>query len=321
MNEKLSFHFEGGLADEHKMNFYESARFQYAAARLLVKMSQFRKKGKFGKKISSKSNVAIQLVSHQDGSFNINVESTPEESSEDSYPNISLSDLVSLVAERVIDKIDLEENLPTVSEFDSSSSAVSVSQIEEFALEVISENTRLADVPRPARQSVRRRVAEITREGLLSDNSNNIERIDFATRQKLVAMSAPLIVEMGTALRKSADTVEVFSSNRGKAESILYLDQSITSQIETSVVDDTITAILCDIVQFNKDNGWGKMRIEDGALLVSFNIPFDLLPQIKQKFIDTMKDDQVYLQVYFVRDRAEEVKRLIVVGILPTPRE
>jgi hypothetical protein len=32
-----------------------------------------------------------------------------------------------------------------------------------------------------------------------------------------------------------------------------------------------------------------------------------------------MKKDQVYLQTYFVRDRAGDVIRLIVAGILPTP--
>lgn len=74
MAERLTFHFEGALADEHKMNFYESARFQYAAARLMVKLAQFRRTGKFVKKISTRSNVGVQLVSQADGSFNINIE-------------------------------------------------------------------------------------------------------------------------------------------------------------------------------------------------------------------------------------------------------
>jgi hypothetical protein len=50
MPETLTFHFEGALADSHRMNFYESARFQYAAARLMVKLAQFRQRGRFVKK-------------------------------------------------------------------------------------------------------------------------------------------------------------------------------------------------------------------------------------------------------------------------------
>jgi hypothetical protein len=61
MSEKLTFHFEGGLADEHKLDFYEAARFQYAAARLVVKLSQFRARGNFVKKITNTSNQDIVL--------------------------------------------------------------------------------------------------------------------------------------------------------------------------------------------------------------------------------------------------------------------
>ena len=74
MREALSFHFEGSLADEHRMNFYESARFQYAAARLIVKLAQFRQRGNFSQKITNNSNIAIELVAQTEGSFNINVE-------------------------------------------------------------------------------------------------------------------------------------------------------------------------------------------------------------------------------------------------------
>ena len=131
-------------------------------------------------------------------------------------------------------------------------------------------------------------------------------------------MSAPLIREMATALRRSAETLEVSSSAHGEADPVLFLDREMASSIETSLVDEDITSVLCDVVQFNKDNGWGKVRME-GSAIVSFSIPYDILPRIRQNLIDNMKKDQVYLQTYFVRDRAGEVTRLIVVGVLPTP--
>lgn len=88
MSETLTFHFEGALADSHKMNFYESARFQYAAARLMVKLAQFRKSGKFSKNITSKSNFDIKLISQSDGSFNINVEDPGQETSQGNFIKI-----------------------------------------------------------------------------------------------------------------------------------------------------------------------------------------------------------------------------------------
>ncbi|WP_156788477.1 hypothetical protein [Roseobacter sp. CCS2] len=316
MSEKLTFHFEGALADEHRMNFYESARFQYAASRLLVKLSQFRNAGKFKQKISHKSNFDVRLASQTDGSFNINVEDKGHGALADPFMNVSLGDLVAYVSERVIEKLS-EEALQDASQADSL--AEEQPTIDQAAEGIISSAQILKDLPEDARDLVRRRVAEISRETRLSENSDAIAKIDFARSEKLIAMAAPLISEMATALRRSADTLEVSSSKSGKSKPVLFLDQDMASEIVTSVVDKEITAILCDVIQFNKDNGWGKVRIENGALTVSFSIPSDILPRIKQTLIDTMKQDQVYLQTYFVRDRAGDVIRLIIAGILPTP--
>ncbi|WP_462117776.1 hypothetical protein [Methylorubrum extorquens] len=106
MAERLAFHFDGALADSHRMNFHESARFQYAAARLLVKLAQFRSEGKFVKNITNGTNLDIQLVSQSDGSFNINVEGTSQSSSEDPFVKTSLADLIAYVSERIVEKVD-----------------------------------------------------------------------------------------------------------------------------------------------------------------------------------------------------------------------
>jgi hypothetical protein len=312
MLESLTFHFEGSLADQHKMNFYESARFQYAAARLLVKLAQFRSSGKFQQKISNKSNFDVRLTSQSDGSFNINVEDPGQDTASEQFVNIPLGDLVAYVSERVIAKLD-EDSLKTIG------GAGVKTEIETLSESVIAETTTVDQLPKANRDLVKRRVAEISREIRLNDSANSIIKIDFARSQKLIAMSAPLISEMATALRRSADTLEVSSSISGRSKEILFLDQRMASEIETSLVDDEITTLLCDVIQFNKDNGWGKVKFENSLVVASFSIPYDILPRIKQRLIDTMKKDQVNLQTYFVRDMAGEVTRLIVVGILATP--
>lgn len=317
MPESLTFHFEGRLADQHKMNFYESARFQYAAARLLVKLAQFRSSGKFQKKISSKSNFDVRLTSQSDGSFNINVEDPGQDAQNEQFMGISLGDLVAYVSERVIAKLD-EDSLKSP-RTTKAGGTDSKSEIETLSEGIIAKTATVEELPKANRDLVKRRVAEISRENRLNDSAKSIIKIDFARSQKLIAMSAPLISEMATALRRSADTLEVSSPVSGKSKEILFLDQSMASEIETSVVDDEITTLLCDVIQFNKDNGWGKVKFENGSVVASFNIPYDILPRIKQRLIDTMKKDQVNLQTYFVRDMAGEVIRLIVVGILATP--
>lgn len=321
MAEKINFHFEGKLSDSHRMNFYEAARFQYAAARLLVKLAQFRETGKFKKKITHKSNFDIRLTALSDGSFNINVEELGHRTEKPPFVNVPLSDLLAYTSERVLNKMEEEEvkkanaeiGAQTVSMPSPGNVGLASDSGDPFVAEVSLASTLYTNARR-------RRLSELHREERLNESSANIAKIDFARGEKLIAMSAPLIGEMATALRTSADTLEVSSLKDGRIRSIMFLDQKMAQEIETSVVDDDITAILGDITQFNKDNGWGKVRIENEAKLVSFTIPYDLLPDLRQRLISSMSVDSVYLQSYFVRDKAKEVIRLIVVGILPTPK-
>ncbi|WP_431674027.1 hypothetical protein [Rhizobium leguminosarum] len=305
------------------MNFYESARFQYAAARLMVKLAQFRQAGKFVKNITASSNFNIQLASQSDGSFNINVEDPGQDATEDEFIKISLADLIAYVSERIVEKIDEATlaNVPTSSDGTGPAGAPAdpVSAMDHLVEAVMAGRSLTASLPAPVQDLIKRRVAEAHREARLVSSNAAIARIDFARGQKLIAMSAPLISEMATALRRSADTLEVRSSAHGQTRPVLFLDRKMAADIETAVVDEAITPILGDITQFNKDNGWGKVKIENGTKTVSFSIPYDILPTMRQKLIDSMKRDSVYLQTYFVRDRSDEVVRLIAVGILPTP--
>lgn len=317
MSEVLRFHFEGALADLHKMNFYESARFQYAAARLMVKLAQFRRTGSFVKKITNNSNFDILLASQSDGSFNINVEEPTQQSSSEEFIKISISDLIAYVSERIIEKID--ETTLSESAIRGTGASTPTSALDQMARTAVADSHFLSEQPSHVQDLVKRRIAESYREDGLERNQPSIARIDFARSQKLIAMSAPLLSEMATALRRSADTLEVTSSAAGHSGTILFLDRKMAQDIETAVVDESITPILGDITQFNKDNGWGKLKIEGGTKTLSFNIPYDLLPTMRKTLIDNMKRDMVYLQAYFVRDRSNEVIRLIAVGILPTP--
>ena len=324
MTEALSFHFEGALADGHRMNFYEAARFQYAAARLMVKLSQFRQNGRFVKNITDSSNYDIQLATQSDGSFNINVESPNQVVDENTFVRIPLADLVSYVSERIIEKIDVDAT-SGLSDIEASARSgaralpAQFSSIDQLVQNMLKDRALTDGLPAKIQYLIKRRAAETFRERRLEENQEAIARIDFARGQKLIAMSAPLIREMATALRRSADTLEVKSHSTGESRSVLFLDQKMAREIETAIVDEEITPILGDIIQFNKDNGWGKIRISSESKIVSFSIPYDLLGRMKQKLIDNMKNDQVYLQTYYVRDRSNELVRLIAVGILPTP--
>ncbi|MCQ8278306.1 hypothetical protein NFI95_07565 [Acetobacteraceae bacterium KSS8] len=297
------------------MDFYESARFQYAAARLLVKLAQFRKTGTFQQKITRSSNIGIELIDHTRGSFNINIEAPSQSEDNKQFAKLSLSDMLAYVSERVIEKVDETDISSSGGQISDSLAARSVDQTDiraEAELRTGGAVIQLTDIPR-------RRLAETNREQRLISRSAAIAKIDPSRALKLTSMAAPLLSEMATALRRSADSLEIYDSLDKKENTILFLDRKMAAEIETAKVDRDITTILGDIVQFNKDNGWGKLRIENGARIVNFSIPSDLLPNLKHRFIRDMGTDKVYLQAYFVRDAGREIVRLIVVGVLQLP--
>ncbi|WP_216856603.1 hypothetical protein [Acidisphaera sp. S103] len=303
------------------MNFYESARFQYAAARLMVKLAQFREKGRFVKKITSNTNLGIQLVTQIDGSFNINVEVPDQRPTDEVFVKISVSDLIAYVSERIVEKID-EQALREIDLPDRrtrTGAGAADAALNQLVEDAMAGRDMTARLPVQVQDSVKRRVAEAYRERRLAESSKAISLIDFARSQKLISMSAPLISEMATALRQSAESLEITETTGGRSNSIFYLNREMAAEIETAIVDSEITPILGDITQFNKDNGWGKLKIENGSKIMNFSIPSDILPSIKATLIQNMQKDLVFLQTYFVRDPGGEVIRLIAVGILPTP--
>jgi len=326
VSEKITFHFEGGLADDHKLNFYEAARFQYAAARLLVKLAQFRKNGRFQKRITPVANFDIQLSANSAGSFNVNIEDNSARDHSSDALNAPLSDLIAFVGERVIRKIDNEEissvAAPLQRAFGVESASDAVSNLEKLATAAISNKALLDDLPDQVQELVKRRIAESYRENILQNSRDTISLIDPSKAQKLIGMSAPLIREMATALRRSANTLEVRSHLETETRPILFLDRDMAEEIEVAAVDTEITSILGDIIQFNKDNGWGKIRTlnrDNVSEVISFSIPVDLLPSMKGTLIKNMQRDQVYLQTYKIKDRSGSVIRLLAVGVLLTP--
>jgi hypothetical protein len=60
----IQFKFEGGMADNHELNFYEASRFQYAAARFIYTLEKFRQEGKIVARLNQRR---IQVTSDARG--------------------------------------------------------------------------------------------------------------------------------------------------------------------------------------------------------------------------------------------------------------
>lgn len=321
--EKIRFHFEGALSTENRLNFYEAARFQYAAARLTAKLMQFQHNGRFSKRITDRTNTDALLVAHRDGCFNISILVPFAMAAAEAFVTVPVSVLMSYVLERVLGKTsngEVADALNAQSAIAEQFGRISDNDTTTIqrALGIIEEQRR--DTRYAYEQSTKyleRRIAELERERLLGAQEDQIKKIDGARQEALLAMAAPLVGEMATALRRSADTLEIFDETRvGSSQRFLYLDREMAEEVIVSIVDDQVTAIRVDIVQYNKETGWGKLRLASSHDLITFNVPTDMKERLKGRITQEMNKTQTFVQVYYVRDRAKEIKRMILVGII-----
>ena len=325
MKENIRFHFSGALADHHTLNFYEAARFQYAAARLIIKLAQFQETGRFSKRVTDRKNKDILLKAHREGSFEIDLLAEAVKAGAAAFISVPLTVLLTYVFERIFGKTSDDEILGVLN-----AQKDLVAKIGEIkandndainnALEIIKNDQKIKEKMRvDERDLLQRRISELERERDLALYRGELSKIDDAREQKLISMSAPLISDMATPLRRSATSLQIVSKG-ATSKTLLYMDREIAQEIELARVDEEITPIMADIFQYNKDTGWGKARVDLGDGVLSFNVPSDKKDRLQDQLMDAMKVEEVFLQTYIVRDRAMAPCRLIVVGILPSPK-
>ncbi len=324
--EHLTFHFSGDLAEQHRLNFYEAARFQYAAARLLVKLEQFRETGRFSQKITGVSNRDILLKTHKDGSFEIGVIIPVLQAAQEAFIGVPISALMTYVFERIFGKTNDDKIIAALNvqkEIIAEFGKIREGDVENLskALEIIQEDQKIKSALYAENKDlIEMRLSEMERESLLIANRSKFRAIDSAREQRLIAMASPLVSEMATPLRKSSSRLEIFAGQRSKKR-IFYLNKEMADDVELAIVDKEITSLLVNIVQYNKETGWGKLRSQLSSTTLSFNVPSDRKDQLQRVLLNAMGSEETYVQTYIVRDKSKAPLRLIVVGLIDLAEE
>lgn len=238
----------------------------------------------------------------------------------------TLSYLMSYVFDRIVGKksdSDVVGALNATSDIVSQIGSITENNSETInkALNIIQKDQKIKEkLHAESRDILSARIAELEREKEIVRREGQATRIDAEREKNLIEMSAPLVSEMATALRRSANTLQIITETPGTVpKNILFLNRDMASELELSVVDKTITSILGDIIQYNKESGWGKIRTSLSEVPLSFSVPSDTKGRLQSQLLSAMGNDLVYIQSYVVRGRAGEPIRLIIVGILPPP--
>lgn len=321
MSEEIRFTFDGKLASNHQMDFYELSRFQYSASRLLVKIDNFRRTGNFPKKITRLNEHRIRIRAFKEGSFGLEILAPIAMEGARLAYEVPISTLFAYVVERLFKKAgdDTVKNILAtqgrlVEAYESSIEGRdnTVSRTLDMLRGEI-ENGR--ELNKLNRDLLERLSAETERRAYLQGQRDALRRIPAEQDARLVTMAAPLLKEMNVPLRESASQVSIKARRQGKTTNILYATRQMTDEVDIAIVDDHVTTIDLNVIQYNKENGWGKFRNEEWEGLSSFNVPADINVDLKDDMVAAMNMDLVEVDCFFVRSAAGSPLRIIIIDV------
>lgn len=317
--DRLNFKFTGQLSDTNRMDFYEAARFQYAAARLSVKLDQFRRTGRFSQRVTTQTKTDIDLHTFVAGSFEMQISAVEDSTNALKIP-VPLNALWAYVLERT---------------FQPTETSAALDMIDNNALraeffQIIDENVFESDqaiallrrslansgiLNPPEKELLDRLISESERRAYLRSHQNLFELISPEQDAAIMTMAAPLVSEMAVPLRRSAKLAEISLIEAGRRHSILVADRAMAESIESIRIDKTVSSIDINVVQYNKESGWGKFRNRLWSGIPSFNLPADRKSRMKFDIVRAMREEKVSATGYIVRSAGGEPIRLILVDI------
>lgn len=321
MPERIEFRFQGDLADRHLLDFYEAGRFQYGAARLMVKLDQFRREGRFAQKVTPRNNTRILISAQEPGSFLIATLAPLAGEIAQAFIQAPMSLMWSYVADRIFKSAsdeNLREALATQRELLNTFNREIADRGERDrrTMDMLEGRIERGDeLTDENRQLYERLLAETERRAYLEGEREAVREISIDQDAKLISMAAPLFKDMGVALRRSASTLNIEVAEGGARRRIVFANRAMTQEIETSLLDGEPTLILVKIVQYNTETGWGKLRMEEHVGLLSFNVPSDRKGELQRLLLRGMDEENTYIECVFARSSRGILQRAIVLSI------
>lgn len=321
MAEQIQFVFDGKLAAQSSMDFYELARFQYSASRLLVKLDNFRRTGDFPKRITYGNQHRIIVKPFRDGSFGLDIFAPVLIEGVRLAYELPISALFSYVVERVFKpagddaiKDALRTQNRLIEAFESTIEGRDETIKDTLDL-LRSEIENGRELNEENRDLLYRLNAETERRAYLQGQRDILRRITAEQDADLVTMAAPLLKEMNVPLRESARHVSVRTRQEGRTTDLLYATKHMADEVDLAVVDRHVTTIDVNVVQYNKENGWGKFRNVEWEGASPFNIPADINEDLKEDMVAAMNQRLVEVDCYFVRSPAAVPLRIIIIDV------
>lgn len=311
----LTFRFDGGDAEDHQLDIYDAARFQYGAARFIYTLEVLRQKGKVPQRIVRDSIKAdFRIGAAEPRCFLQSVIAVAAPVIADTYIKVSIEQMIAFAFETMFPR---KLNDQAAAEL-----AVALSEQETERWRLMLEKDRLnanerseliaciRELAHSARVPEERRIdaskivandeAAEVRARLIAESGEEFQKVSYENKQELIAINRRQMSEMGLPLKRSADTLSILTGSTD--EPIRQMDLADVVYLEGNKKDDEPTEMVGTIKSWDKETGWGKWRNADQGQPISFLVRARDRETVKDRVLDKMKENELWVRFIVVRD-------------------
>ena len=266
----LKFSFDGRLADEHRLDFYEAARFQYGAARLIYTIDRFIETGKVPNRVSPRAiSSRYRIAPAINGSWEQEIFQSVIGgvlAAPVIYGFAYVYRLLFPAQKRAASTANLLENL---------NSGADSNEIKLF-LETY-QNTQENELIELCIQKLTKHKAGLTHHAEVNEalqslfelkaqrlKSNEFERlmggVSTDDAQRLIKKTRPQIAEIGYPLSKSANSLSILDAANDNPTNYSLSHKDIIS-LSSNIYEEILQDFSVVIKSFDKETGWGKLRL------------------------------------------------------------
>lgn len=350
--EKISFHFNGGIADNHELNFYEAGRFQYAAARFIYALESFRQDRRVVGRLTSKIAVDIRVKAPTQGSFLQEIIIFAAPAITDCALQVSVEAMMAYAWNKLFPASDTDNELAvelaraevaregqrTLQEVERTQQIRLMSDVArngeattQQALTILQETLNSNRQVMLGEQEITKQVlqlafgrtkSDIERQELLSEFQEPLAEIDDTESDKLAGQLRKAVPDMVLPLRTSAEQLDIGGVSTGKSFASLDFDSG--QAIGSHQIDADRQTRRGKIKSYDREQGSGKFRYHgDNALLnpLSFKIPSERRLEVGPKIIQAMQMESVIVAIQFVKDKFGNTISVILWDVFPEEGE
>lgn len=333
---RIAFTFDGGMAGNGQLNFYEAGRFLYGAARLVYIIERFRQTGIVIERITDKIDVDLRVGAPKKSSFlqEVFVVTAPivaqhafQVPLEAMFAHVwsmfgvanrnenEITEVARLQLER--DKIELERDKERTKQLEIFKDVAQQGfTSNKVALELIgnlqSESTSIN--PKHLKEAYENLEAREKTAKLTKKYRQQLANITPDQELALTSRLRRPIDDMTLPLRGSAEELRIgFSANDNTCA---YLNAETADWITQVKVDSRPTPLTVKVKNFDRENGSGKFRYDDMKRLLPFRLPRGTTRDIFEYIVDGLKKDVINVSGYFTRDRSGVPRSFLIDSIL-----